>query len=228
MSRTKSIPLWIRCEYDSPEALRSALFTKLFKATSNNRFTPIHRHVAEFLGARHLARVIQDRLPARRVVSMMAGEDGVVVTEMRGLSAWLAAHSRDARSDLIERDPIGVGLYGDIGEFSLEEKRALLESLKREGIRLGSLWQSAPAFGPLATTGMELVIKEVLEGRDRSSDHQAFTDFVLRVLGERAGLPSLSGILLEIARDETRWPRVNTSAPQCLHPQFSGQPGQNE
>ena len=74
-----------------------------------------------------------------------------MVTEMRGLSAWLAAHCKDARADLIERDPIGVGLYGDIREFSTDEKRALLESLNREGIRLGSVFPNVMAFSVLTT-----------------------------------------------------------------------------
>ena len=117
-----------QCDYDRREVLRSALVTKLFKGPSNNRI-PVHRHIAEFLGARHLARVIKSGLPARRVIALIAGEDGTVVTEMRGLSAWLAAHCEDVRTDLIERDPIGVGLYGDIREFSTDEKHALLESL---------------------------------------------------------------------------------------------------
>ena len=118
-------PTLDQCDYDSPEALRSALATKLFKGVSNDRFAPIHRHIAEFLGARHLAQII-DRgpLPARRVIALIEGKDNTVVTEMRGLSAWLAAHSKDARAGLIERDPIGVGLYGDIREFSIDEKRA--------------------------------------------------------------------------------------------------------
>ena len=202
-----------RCANDCAEMPRAALHTKLFKgAASSNRRTPVHRHVAEFLGARHLAEIIQKGLPARRVISLMTGEDDTVVTEMRGLSAWLAAHSKEARTNLIERDPIGVGLYGDIGEFSLDEKRTLLGSLNREGIRLGSLWSSEAAFGALATPEIEPVLREILKDGDRSPDHQTFTDFVLRVLKGGAALPSLSGILLEIVRDDTRWPRVNTSA----------------
>ena len=204
-------PALDQCDYDR-QTLRFALSTKLFKGVSSNRFTPVHRHVAEFLGGRHFARVIEDGLPASRVIALMVGEDATVVTEIRGLSAWLAAHSRDARADLIERDPIGVGLYGDIGEFSLDEKRTLLESLNREGIRLGSLWSSEAAFGALATPEIEPVLREILKDGDRSPDHQTFTDFVLRVLKGGAALPSLSGILLEIVRDETRFPHVNESA----------------
>ena len=200
-----------QCDYDR-QTLRFALSTNLFKGVSNNCFSPVHRHIAEFLGARHLAGVIEDGLPARRVIALMVGEDGGVVTEMRGLSAWLAAHSRDARANLIERDPIGVGLYGDIGEFSLDEKRALLESLNREGERLGPLWQSATAFGALAAPDMEPVLREVLEDEDRGPDHQMFTDFVLSAMQEGAPLPGFGELLLQMVRDGTRWPQVNKSA----------------
>ena len=198
--------------YDSPEMLRHALATKLFRGVSNNRFAPVHRHIAEFLGAQHLAQIISLRLPARRVIALIAGEDGIVVTEMRGLSAWLAAHSKDARADLIERDPIGVGLYGDIREFSPEEKRALLESLNREASRLDSVWRMTAAFGALATPDMEPAIKAILSDSNRDRDHQMFTDFVLRVLREGGPLPNFSELLLEIVRDDTRWPRVNYAA----------------
>lgn len=200
------------CNYGSPEVLPRALSTKLFKSTSRYRLAPVHRHIAEFLGARHLARTVEDGLPGQRVLALMTGEDGTVVTEMRGLSAWLAAYSRKARSALIERDPIGVGLYGDIRQFSLDEKQALLKALRREGERLlDVLWTAAP-FGALATPDMEPVLKEILTGPSRSRDHQMLAAFLLQVLEQGAALPGLSRILLEIVRDDTWWPRINDSA----------------
>ena len=107
-------------------ALLPALSTKLFTAGTERRFIPVHRHLAEFLGARHLARLIADGLPARRVLALITGEDGGVVTQLRGLAAWLAALCKDARRDLIERDPIGVVLYGDVHDFTTDEKHTLL------------------------------------------------------------------------------------------------------
>ena len=205
-------PTLDQCNYDSPEALRSALATKLFKGISDNHFAPVHRHIAEFLGARHLAEVINSGLPARRVIALIAGEDGTVVTEMRGLSAWLAAHCEDARADLIERDPIGVGLYGDIREFSTDEKRALLESLNREASRLNSAFLKTAAFGALATPDMEPVLREILNDSKRNRDHQMFTGFVLDVLTEGASLPNLSEPLLKIVRDDTWRPDINYAA----------------
>ena len=209
-------PALSQCDYNSPDALRSALSTKLFKGETNNRFTPIHRHIAEFLGARHLAQCIDDGLPARRILTLITGEDGIVVTEMRGLSAWLAAHCKNARANLIERDPIGVGLYGDIREFSSDAKRALLESLKaslnREVSRLDSVFSTAAAFGPLATPDMEPALRDVLNDSSREKEHQLFADFVLNILCHGSRLPNLAEILLEIVRDDTWWPRLNISA----------------
>ena len=201
-------------DYDHREMLRPALDTKLFKGVSDNdhRFSPVHRHIAEFLGARHLAKVIKSGLPARRVIALIAGEDGTVVTEMRGLSAWLAAHCKDARAELIERDPIGVGLYGDIREFFTDEKRALLKALNREASRLDSAWRMTAAFGALATPDMEPALKAILSDSNPDRDHQMFTYFVLRVLREGGPLPNLSELLLEIVRDDTRWPPVNYAA----------------
>ena len=200
------------CNYDSPKMLRSALSTKLFKGATNNHRAPVHRHIAEFLGARHLSQLIKDGLPVRRVFALMTGEDGIVVTGMRGLSAWLAAHCKNAREDLIDRDPIGVGLYGDIGEFSLNEKRVLLKALNREASRLGSVRRLAAACGALATPDMEPVLKEILEHRDPVRDHQIFTAFVLCILTQGSPLPDLSEILLETVRDDTQWIHINSLA----------------
>ena len=112
--------------------LRSALSTRLFVSEGERRFAPVHRHIAEYLAARYLANLVAGGLPAKRAISLMTGVDGAVVTELRGLSAWLAALSPGARRSLIDGDPIGVCLYGDIQEFTPKEKRELLISLKSE------------------------------------------------------------------------------------------------
>ena len=200
-------------ENENPDALNSVLSTKLFKAESSslNRFGPIHRHVAEYLGARYLAHLIEEGLPASRILSLVTGEDGIVVTGLRGMSAWLAAYCKNARSVLIEQDPVGVGLYGDIRGFTLEKKQALLKALNREASRLGSI-EIAPAFGPLATSEMEPALKDVLSNSSRESEHQKFVEFTLNILCEGRPLQGLSGILLDIVRDNSRWPGVNASA----------------
>ena len=87
-----------------------------------------------------------------------------------------------------------------------------MESLGREGSRLGSVWVSPAAFSSLAALDMEPVFRDILEVSNRSRAHEAFTEFVLDVLGEGSLLPNLSEALLEIIRDDTRRPSVNQLA----------------
>lgn len=201
-----------QCGSASPGVLRRALSTKLFRSAARRRFVPIHRQVAEFLGARHLARTIREGLPAGRVLALMTGEDGLVVTEMRGLSAWLAAHSAEARVDLIARDPVGVGLYGDIGRFSAGDRRALLEALGTEWARLADVALTAAPFAALAAPEMKSAVEEVLASPTRSREHQLLVEFVLRVAAHRGAQSGLAPSLLAVVRDATWWPRIHHAA----------------
>ena len=189
-----------QCDYEPP-ALRHALGTKLFMGRPDG-LVPVHRHVAEYLAGRHLGRIVEERkLPARRVVALMAGRDGTVVTEMRGLSAWFAARCRSARPLLIDRDPIGVVQYGDIGGFADGEKRSLLAALERDLPVQGSECGFSARLQALATPGMETALKYVLSSPSREPERQRFVGLLLRALIYGAPLPGLSESLLGVVRD---------------------------
>ena len=183
-------------------ALLQALSTMLFAAEAERRFIPIHRHLAEFLGARHLARLIDAGLPARRVLALVSGEDGGVVTVLRGLAAWLATLCKDARRDLIERDPIGVVLYGDVHDFTTDEKRALLEALRPEAARLEDVAWAAPAVISLITPDLEPVLRDALKP---PLDEPFFASFVLLALTHGTPIPEFAGFLLELVYQRHRW-----------------------
>ena len=200
--------------------LRTALATRLFGASPNGGVQPVHRHVAEFLGARHVAGLVTSEtgrgLPVSRVLALITGDDGIVVTPLRGFSAWLAALCPDARRDLVERDPVGVGLYGDISGFSTDEKRALLASLERQtsrgfGVPRMAAFVPMAAFAPLVTPAMEPAFKDALTAL-RLKERPAFARFVLRVLAHGPPLPNLSSTLLDIVRDGAWRSDVNTAA----------------
>ncbi len=211
-----------RCAGKYRDGAHPAVSTKLFKAVVEGRFQPIHRHVAEFLAGRYLSWVIKGEgrhgrqvprgVPVRRVVALMTGHDGGVVTELRGLSAWIAAFTRSARNELVRRDPVGVGLYGDIGNFSPPERRDLLASLERVSSRLHLTSAATAAFAALVTGAMQPAIEEVLRHAGRGPEHQAFVGFVLDVLCLGTRLPELAGTLAALVRDGTRSPRVNAAA----------------
>jgi hypothetical protein len=175
--------------------LEHALTTRLFRATGDG-FVPLHRHVAEFLAGRCLAGLIADGLPARRVDSLMTGKtDGRVVTSLRGLSAWLAAHSREARPQLIDADPVGVGLYGDIADLKPHEKERLLESLatfageasvlghqRQDGRSYGYRDDTAWAFRCLATADMIPAMRELLMDPSTTASNDRLAILILEAL----------------------------------------------
>ena len=188
-----------------------ALSSRLFAGfgVDGGRVTPVHRQIAEYLSARYLVRLIEDGLPSGRVVQLITGGDGMVVTAFRGLSAWLAALCPTARPDLISRDPVGVGLYGDSSGFSVDDRRTLLLSLNREVAYYGI---NVAAFAPLAAPDMESVIRDLLNDPRRDMDRQATTDLLLRVLHHSQPLAELAPVLLDVIYDDTRWPRVTKAA----------------
>ena len=229
-----------RCGFGNPQAPHDALRTNLFRTvwsenaghrgrlrapissswvsrsertdSSEAHRTPVHRHVAEFLAARYLAQLIDGGLPPRRLLALFTGSDGGVITPLRGLSAWLAAHSRPARGELIDRDPIGVGLYGDTHGYSAEEKRRLVTSLAGAITKLRLGPSTAAAFASLAVPDLEPEFREILTDRCRSREHQLLAAFVLHVLCAGTRLPGLAQDALQIVRDETWRPQVQVWA----------------
>ena len=215
----------------SRELLTSALSTKLFEAAGERRFVPRHRQIAEFLAGRYLAKLIRGGLPARRVVALMAGtSDGRVVTALRGLSAWLAAHPGEGRRQLIDADPVGVGLYGDLGGFSTEDRECLLRSLAEFAARgplFGHAWQdgradgyredTAWAFRSLASADMVESIRNLLHSPTGETHRNRTAAFVSGVLAEaeeseKPSLAALTPDLMTILRDADRPSWVTTRA----------------
>lgn len=218
----------------SKDTMRAALATSLFRAEGDGagrRFVPLHREVAEFLAGRHLARGIGDRLPARRAVSLMLSPaDHRVVTPLRGLAAWFAAHSPQARPLLIEADPVGAALYGDIREFTREDKMRLLQELdvlpSQEPVfdyerpdRLDGTFRADEgwAFQALARAEMVEPITDLLSRRGLEAPNERIELLILGALShaEESQKGSLRGLLPELAervRDDARPPAIRQEA----------------
>ena len=197
------------------ETLLAALRTKVFDVT-DGLATPIHRHIAEFLAGRYLSALIEGHLSARRVLALLVGDDGRTVSGLRGLAAWLAAHSKKARDDVVERDPLGTVLYGDVKTFSVDGKRRLLHLLEQDAERdprvlyamhdLDSRWEG------LATPDMEHGFREILTATGGSQGRQTVAFAVLRSLERGAAIPRLIPRLLDFVRDSKCWPSVREAA----------------
>ena len=195
-----------------PEALplrnaRAALASKVF-TTVAGRSAPRHRSIAEFLAAKALAKRLDGGLPLGRLLALIQGFDGRPVEPLRGLFAWIVVHHGRDRARLIQLDPLGVVLNGDVTAFGTSERLALLEALsgaarQDRGFRRDA-WVSHP-FGPLATADMESTYDALLRSPERDEAHQAFIDCVLDALRHGEPMPALAPALEAWVEDAGAW-----------------------
>ena len=201
------------------ETLRHVLGTRLFESSGENHVAPTHRQIAEFLAGRYLSKRVGTGLPVGRVLALMTGEDGGVVSELRGLSAWLAAHDKTSRGEIIDRDPFGTVLYGDVRGFSREDKHQILKCMHRETKKnpwLSSVDWIDSRFGDLATNDMENDFHEILTNPARDGAGQRFVLIVLQSLTHGQVIGALSDLLMKTVRDDSWWPSVRCQALDAL------------
>ena len=196
-------------EDGDPPARLGALHSNLFTRRAGSRFVSKHQHLAAFLAARFLHRCIKQDVPVGRVLSLMSGQDGVVVTELRGLSAWLAAFNRSARESLMSTDPVGIALYGDVGGFRKEELRRLLRVLADRADEIRP-WNWPPvALASLINGHSVALLTRYLEDDDRSRARRTVVGLLLHALSLVDRIRPCPKSLLRTIRDATwdRWVR---------------------
>ena len=202
-----------------PAAARRALQSALFTPAPGNadHLIPHHRSIAEYLAARWLGdKLDRESLPHGRLLNLLLGFDGGVVADLRGLLAWLAQQSTSIRRRLIEADPLGIVLYGDVGPFSTADKRYLLQALHQQGERFPGyrwhLWQDMAGFKALADESLLEDFQRILQASERDEATQSHMDCVLDILEYGHVDTTLAAPLLAIIKDISLWPRLRTSA----------------
>lgn len=110
-------------------AARAIFSSKLFHSVGIGRAKPIHRVIAEFLGARWLAQQATTTRIRRRLLAQLHGT-GAVPASLRGLHAWLAFHSPMLAKAVITVDPFGVLRYGDAASLTAEQANLMFDALQ--------------------------------------------------------------------------------------------------
>ena len=218
---------WIAVE-DAPvrrDLLDSALRTRLFDSI-DGRFAPTHHHIAEFLAGRHLAGRVAADLPIGRAMALMTGFDGGVVAALRGVWAWFAAHCSLDRGALINKDPVGTVLYGDVKQFSVADKQRLLDGVRRRSGELMDLprdaWRS-PRWADVATDDAAHLIWDAFSKAPHSEESQ-WVALLLVDTPERHMFTDLRALLLSVIRDEGLWDGTRHKALRWLIRQFEDAP----
>ena len=185
---------------------RSVLGTRLFVGVSERRFEPVHRQIAEFLAARHVARRIDDGLPVGRAAALITGFDGELLPTFWNFSSWLGVHSKPSRILLSRLNPSGMIYAEEEPTYSVDERRRILFGLRRElawnpGCLRGH--SRTPGIGKVVCPELEDTFREILSEDDRSPEHQPHVMMLLQVLADGEPLPGLSGLLEDILVDPT-------------------------
>ncbi|AEV37630.1 hypothetical protein PSE_3122 [Pseudovibrio sp. FO-BEG1] len=178
--------------------IRDILGSRLFEALSPKRFTYTHRAIAEFLGARWLAKQADTPRKKRRLLQLFHCL-ALVPASLRGLHAWLAYHPGELANQIIAADPIGVLEYADANWLDESKSRALLTALHKlseENPRFKG-WSEYRADG-LVQPGLLPEIRKIIT--DRSHEF-GFRLLILEVLKSSDLVPKLQNKLLDLLRD---------------------------
>ena len=196
-------------------ALVKAVKSNLFVGRQDG-FEVLHRLISEFLAARFLHDRIEKGVPAGRVLALMAGGDGVVVNELRGLAAWLAAFDRASRSRLVETDPVGVALYGDVSRFAGDDLEHLLGAFagRPHEVQL-SFWPAAALSSLVGNRSVALLLR-YLGDDDRTLGRQTVAVLLLRALSSSLVPIHCRKAIENTVRDDTWHSGVRRSALHAL------------
>ena len=124
----------------------------------------------------------------------------------RNFASWLAVHNKRSRKALSPLDASGLIYAGDRDTYSLDEKRDILQNLRRE-----SNWNPwcAPniskvaGIGGIVSSELEGTFREILAEDRRDHEHQSYVMLLMQMLADGEPLPALSDTLEEAVHDQT-------------------------
>ncbi|TBD05988.1 hypothetical protein ELH21_16960 [Rhizobium leguminosarum] len=194
------------------ETAFAALDTRLLKpAAEPDRHEPVHRIVAEYLAAKHLARRIEDPrgpLSLRRTLAIVA-PNGAVRDELRGLLGWLASVGNERiQRAAIDLDAYAVLANGDPSQLITDSKRRLLRKLETladeyPGFRRSDYWRRFSVGGFFN----DALVGDVRGLLRSTSLNSPLLDLLLELLVNSGGPAALAGdarsIMLNPAADLT-------------------------
>ncbi len=200
----------------SGDTLEESARRRLFRHEGHERVVPMHRTVAEYLAARYLVDRVREGHPLQRVLALITGFDGGIPTELRGLFAWLTCLATEHSELLLQKDPLGVLLYGDLVVLKPNARRRLLRSLSsiaREDPYFRSGYRRSKTLAAFATPRLEEDLRQILEDRDQPWQ---LTELILEALTVGQPLPGFGDLLLEIIRDPKRVHAVKSRAAEAF------------
>ena len=199
------------------ETLESTIQSRLFQSVGNDLFKPWHRSIAEYLGAKWLAKAMSSPRIKRHILSYLIFDDGVIAS-LRGLFAWLPTFNPNLSEVVIETDPYGLIEYGDTNYFSDTDSILLFDALEDLTIenpwfRKNNQWKEVKAEG-LVSRSLLKKYKEILSNKEGNFH---FLTTILEVLRDANFIEELADELFAIAYDDDWYYSARFDAFTLLH-----------
>ncbi|MFM0491908.1 NACHT domain-containing protein [Paraburkholderia graminis] len=198
-------------------AARAVFSSKLFHSAGSGRARPIHRVIAEFLGARWLAQQAVTKRTQRRLLAQLQGS-GAVPASLRGLHAWLAFHSPVMAKAVIRADPFGVLRYGEVNDLTAEHADIMLNALQalaeNDPYFRAQDWGSHTAIG-LAAPNLCPKIKAIIAS---SASNSHLRSLLIEVVKDTPLAGELAGTLEAITLSTERFYSERLDAARSLLP----------
>ena len=203
-------------EFPFGEAANDALRVRLFQSEVENRFTHVHRVIAEFLGAKWLANCFSADVSEKRIFALFRQGEGVP-TSLRGLHAWMAHFDETLARHCIKADPYAVLRYGDAETLNLDQARALLAALKTLSEDDPYFWSEDWGRHPLSgllRTELKDDVRAIIEPFDH---HIQLTNLLLEAMAGTALAEALAETLDAIMFDGRRYVGERSAATEALY-----------
>ena len=203
-------------EFPFAEAANDVLRVRLFQSESENRFTHVHRVIAEYLGAKWLAHCFEADVSEKRIFALFRQGEGVP-TSLRGLHAWMAHFNETLARRCIEADPYAVLRYGDAETLPLKQARALLAALRKLSEDDPYFWSEDWGRHPLSgllRTELKDDVRAIVEPLGR---HEQLTNLLLEAMVGTVLAEALGETLDAIMFDQRRYVQERSAATEAVY-----------
>lgn len=204
------------------EEARIALSTRLFKHSNTSNdvthdYKPTHRSIAEYLAASYIVSRIKEGLSVERVIALMSGFDGKVVTALHGLFTFVTALANETdRRHLIERDPLTLYRIGLFDSFTPAEGELIFDLILKSQDYLSDALLVNRKIPSHITTNLSRKFVQILESESPNSHSIQCKGFILRMLKNSNVIEPIWPTLLNFIckqnqRDDLRIAAINTA-----------------
>lgn len=186
---------------------RKVLTSKLFMSQKDGGCIPRHPNIAEFLGGRHLAGLVDDKnvkMSPARAGGFCGSADGGVVSNLRGMHAWLATCAKTP-APFLNTDAFGVASLGGFSNYCSKDQRLFVRCLLEQSGKNRDVYALASQHYRMLSTlpAVAESVKRELASKKRDNQQQDKAHLLLSIMEQADSCPpDLNNVLMKVLKDE--------------------------